>query len=56
MGSGLCQISDVYKRQEFTFASNWNLGSGMSLVLMVFILISMAAFARYDKDGEGAAF
>ncbi|MBO4412290.1 MAG: ABC transporter permease [Lachnospiraceae bacterium] len=40
--------------QEFSTASNWNLGSGLSLVLMVFILISMAVLNHYDKTGEGA--
>ncbi|MBR4767990.1 MAG: ABC transporter permease [Lachnospiraceae bacterium] len=39
--------------QEFSTASNWNLGSGLSLVLMVFILISMAILNHYDKTGEG---
>lgn len=39
--------------QEFSTADNRNLGSGLSLVLMVFILISMAFLNRYDKDGEG---
>ena len=42
--------------QEFTKGSNWNLGSGLSLVLMVFILLSMALVNRYDKDGEGGTF
>ena len=42
--------------QEFTRGSNWHLGSGLSLVLMVFILISMAVIAKYDKNGEGSAF
>ncbi|CBK78617.1 ABC-type spermidine/putrescine transport system, permease component I [[Clostridium] cf. saccharolyticum K10] len=42
--------------QEFTKGSNWHLGSGLSLVLMIFILISMALIAKYDKNGEGSAF
>ena len=42
--------------QEFTRGSNWHLGSGLSLVLMVFILASMALIAKYDKNGEGTAF
>lgn len=41
--------------QEFSTASNWNLGSGLSMVLMVFILISMAILNHYDKNGEGNA-
>ena len=42
--------------QEFSTANNWHLGSGLSLVLMVFILISMAVLDHYDKNGEGTAF
>ena len=42
--------------QEFTKGNNWHLGSGLSLVLMIFILISMAMIAKYDKNGEGTAF
>ena len=42
--------------QEFTRGSNWNQGSGLSLVLMTFILISMAMIAKYDKNGEGSTF
>ena len=40
--------------QEFSTASNRWLGSGLSLVLMIFILISMAVLNHYDKTGEGA--
>ena len=42
--------------QEFKQGSNWNTGSGLSLVLMIFIIASMALIAKYDKDGEGNAF
>lgn len=42
--------------QEFTVGSNWHLGSGLSLVMMVFILISMLFLAKFDKGGEGNAF
>lgn len=54
-GSKILLIGNVIE-QEFTKGSNWNLGSGLSLVLMVFILLSMALIAKYDKDGEGTAF
>ena len=54
-GSKILLIGNVIE-QEFTKGSNWHLGSGLSLVLMAFILISMALMAKYDKDGEGAAF
>ncbi len=42
--------------QEFSTADNWYLGSGLSLVLMIFILVSMAVLNHYDKNGEGTSF
>ncbi|MCI8949432.1 MAG: ABC transporter permease [Lachnospiraceae bacterium] len=54
-GSKILLVGNVIE-QEFTKGSNWHLGSGLSLVLMVFILISMALIAKYDKNGEGTAF
>ncbi len=54
-GSKILLIGNVIE-QEFTHGSNWHLGSGLSLVLMVFILLSMAVLAKYDKNGEGSAF
>ncbi|MFR9273419.1 ABC transporter permease [Clostridium sp. AF15-17LB] len=54
-GSKILLIGNVIE-QEFKQGSNWHVGSGLSLVLMVFIIISMALIAKYDKDGEGAAF
>lgn len=54
-GSKILLIGNVIE-QEFTQGNNWHLGSGLSLVLMVFILISMAFVMKYDKDGEGAMF
>ena len=54
-GSTILLIGNVIE-QEFTKGNNWHLGSGLSLVLMVFILISMAMIAKYDKNGEGTAF
>ncbi len=54
-GSKILLIGNVIE-QEFTKGNNWNLGSGISLVMMIFILISMALIAKYDKNGEGNAF
>ena len=54
-GSKILLIGNVIE-QEFTKGSNWNLGAGLSIVLMVFILLSMTMIAKYDKDGEGSAF
>lgn len=52
-GSKILLIGNVIE-QEFTQASNWHLGSGLSMVLMIFIIISMVVSAIFDKDGEGA--
>ena len=54
-GSKILLIGNVIE-QEFKQSSNWNVGSGLSLVLMIFILLSMALIAKYDKEGEGTAF
>lgn len=54
-GSKILLIGNVID-QSFTKGSNWNVGSGLSLVLMIFILLSMALITKYDKNGEGNAF
>lgn len=54
-GSKILLIGNVIE-QEFKQSSNWNVGSGLSLVLMIFIIVSMALISKYDKDGEGTAF
>ena len=52
-GSKVLLIGNVIE-QQFTQVGDWNVGSGLSLVLMVFILISMAVMQHYDKgDAEG---
>lgn len=51
-GSKIVLIGNVIE-QQFQKVGNWHAGSGLSLVLMVFILISMAILAKYDKETEG---
>ena len=51
-GSKVLLIGNVID-QEFSLTNNWHLGSGLSIVLMVFIFISMAIMNKYDKSGEG---
>lgn len=53
-GSKILLIGNVIE-QEFKTNNNWNSGSGMSLVLMIFIIISMAIMSKYDKDSEGTS-
>ena len=54
LGGGKILLIGNVIEQEFTQASNWHVGSGLSLVLMIFILISMVISAILDKDGEGS--
>lgn len=51
-GSKILLIGNVIE-QEFTQTGNWHLGSGLSIVLMLFIIINMVLSAVFDKDGEG---
>lgn len=53
-GSKILLIGNVIE-QEFTQTGNWHLGSGLSIVLMIFIIINMIAEAVFDKDGEGTS-
>lgn len=56
LGGGKILLIGNVIEQEFSYSMDWNLGSGLSLVLMVFILASMAVLAKYDKHGEGSTF
>ena len=56
LGGGKILLIGNVIEQEFSFSMDWNLGSGLSLVLMIFILASMALLAKYDKNGEGTTF
>ncbi len=50
-GSKIVLIGNVIE-QQFRLG-NWHTGSGLSLVLMIFILLSMAILSKYDKESEG---
>ena len=56
LGGGKILLIGNVIEQAFKQSSSWNVGSGLSLVLMIFIIVSMALVAKYDKDGEGTAF
>lgn len=53
-GSKILLIGNVIE-QEFTQTGNWHLGSGLSIVLMIFILVNMVLSAIFDKEGTGNA-
>lgn len=50
-GSKILLIGNVIE-QEFTQTGNWNLGSGLSIVLMLFIIFNMVISVVTDKEGE----
>lgn len=52
-GSKVLLIGNIIE-QQFQKLNNWHSGSGLSLVLMVFVLISMALVGKYD-NGERRA-
>lgn len=52
-GSKILLIGNVIE-EEFTQAGNWHLGSGLSIVLMIFIIFNMIISAIFDKNGEGS--
>ncbi len=51
-GSKILLIGNVIE-QQFTLG-NWHAGSGLSLVLMIFVLLCMAILSKYDKESEGS--
>lgn len=51
LGGGKINLIGNIIEQEFTVNSNWYLGSGLSLVMMVFIIFSMLLLQRFDKTG-----
>ncbi len=55
LGGGKLQLIGNVIEQEFTKSSNWNLGSGLSVSLMIFVLLSMAFTTKNDVEGKGSA-
>ena len=49
-GAKILLIGNVIE-QEFKQANNWNAGSGLAFVLMIFIVISIFISNKYDKEG-----
>ena len=54
LGGGKVNLIGNIIEQEFTVGSNWNLGAGLSLVMMIFIIISMALIEKFDREGEAS--
>ena len=54
LGGGKINLIGNIIEQEFTVNSNWYLGSGLSLVMMIFIIASMLILKKFDKTGGQA--
>lgn len=54
LGGGKVLLIGNVIEQSFMQEYNWNLGSGLSLVLMVFVIVSMALMSSHDPEGGGA--
>ncbi len=55
LGGGKVLLIGNVIEQEFMQGTNWYLGSGLSVVLMIFVIASMAVMNIFDKDGGGNA-
>ena len=55
LGGGKVLLIGNVIEQEFMQGSNWNLGSGLSVVLMIFVIASMAVMNIFGKDQGGTA-
>lgn len=55
LGGGKVLLIGNVIEQEFMQSMDWHMGSGLSIVLMVFVIASMAFMNTHGKEGEGAA-
>ena len=55
LGGGKVLLIGNVIEHDFIHGSQWNAGSGLSIVLMLFVIISMAIMNLFDKEGEGTA-
>lgn len=52
LGGGKIQLLGNIIEQEFSVSMNWNLGSGLSLTLMIFVLITTLLFGRNSANNR----
>ena len=53
LGGGNTRMFGDLIESTFKTAGNWNLGSALSLIMMVLILISLSTLRKADPNGEG---
>ena len=54
-GGGNTEMFGDLIERSFLTANNWNLGSALSLIMMVLILLSLGLLRKVDPDGEGGS-
>lgn len=55
LGGGHVLLIGNVIEQDFMQGMQWNAGSGLSFVLMIFVIVSMALVNLFDKEGETTA-
>ena len=50
LGGGKINLIGNIIEQEFVVSSNWYLGSGLSIIMMIFIILSMLILRHFDKS------
>ncbi|NLM86784.1 MAG: ABC transporter permease [Clostridiales bacterium] len=55
LGGGNTEMFGDLIERTFLSADNWNVGSALSLIMMVLILMSLTLLRKFDPEGEGAS-
>ena len=53
LGGGQYLLIGNLIEQQFLWVGDWHFGSAISIIMMVFILLTMAITAKFDTDKEG---
>jgi len=54
LGGGNTEMFGDLIERTFLSADNWNVGSALSLIMMVLILMSLTLLRKADPEGEGS--
>lgn len=56
LGGGQYMLIGNLIEQQFLTTGDWGFGSSLSLILMIFLLLTMGIMSKTDKDQEGGRF
>ncbi len=54
LGGGQYMLIGNLIEQQFLWVGDWHFGSAISIIMMIFILITMAITSKFDSDKEGS--